>query len=155
GQVIFLSANEMRQVLQSDIPGNIKSATLVPLIHAGNFKAALCMISVDLTLPFSEKDMKMVANLSGRVAVVVSHAELFAQVERQAVTDPMTGLYNRRHFSEQMSKEIDRFQRFGRPFSYIIVDLDYLKKINDSLGHQFGDSAIKHISTVLKKQVRD
>ncbi len=78
-----------------------------------------------------------------------------AQVERQAVTDPMTGLFNRRYFQEQLTKEIDRYQRFGHPFSLIIADLDFLKKINDKFGHPGGDMAIKHIANVIKLNVRD
>lgn len=157
-QRIFLTANQIREKLAGksiEIPEDLKSATLFPLVHAGNFKAGLCLVSSDRETPFPEKDMHMVTDLADRVAVVVSHAELFAQVERQAVTDPMTSLFNRRYFTEQLSKEIDRYQRFGHPFSYIIVDLDYLKKINDSLGHHFGDTAIKHIANVMKRSVRD
>jgi diguanylate cyclase (GGDEF)-like protein len=152
---LFLTAADISNALGGMVVDPVKSATLIPLIHAGNFKAALCMVSCERQRPYGEKDMKMVSDLADRVAVVISHAELFAQVERQAVTDPMTGLYNRRYFNEQLSKEIDRYQRFGRPFSYIIIDLDFLKKINDTLGHQFGDAAIKHIANVLKKKVRD
>lgn len=152
---VFMQPEQISEALGGIPCDPIKSATLVPLIHAGNFKGALCMVSCDRQRPYGEKDMKMVNDLADRVAVVISHAELFAQVERQAVTDPMTGLYNRRYFNEQLTKEIDRFQRFGRPFSYIIIDLDYLKKINDTLGHQYGDAAIKHIAAVLKKKVRD
>ncbi len=157
GQTIFLKPPAISQLLKDDtpMPANCKAVVMVPLVHAGNFKAALCMVLGDRQRPLPEKDMKMVTDLADRVAVVVSHAELFAQVERQAVTDPMTGLYNRRYFQEQLSKEIDRFQRFGHPFSFIIVDLDFLKKINDTLGHHFGDSAIKHIANVIKRNVRD
>lgn len=158
GQTIFLTAHELQNNLAyKDIvpPASFKSATLVPLVHAGNFKAALAMVSCDRQRPIAEKDMKMVADLADRTAVVVSHAELFAQVEQQAVTDPMTGLFNRRYFQEQLAKEIDRFQRFGHAFSFIIIDLDYLKKINDTLGHHFGDVAIKHIANITKRSVRD
>jgi len=157
-QRIFMTAEQIKERLAGktiEIPDDLKSATLFPLVHAGNFKAGLCLVSSDRESPFPEKDMHMVTDLADRVAVVVSHAELFAQVERQAVTDPMTGLFNRRYFTEQLTKEIDRYQRFGHPFSYIIVDLDYLKKINDSLGHHFGDAAIKHIANVMKRSVRD
>ncbi len=77
--------------------------------------AGLCLVSSERENPFPEKDMHMVTDLADRVAVVVSHAELFAQVERQAVTDPMTSLFNRRYFTEQLTKEIDRYQRFGHP----------------------------------------
>lgn len=155
---IFLTPTEINAKLAAKgivIPQSVKMATLVPLVHAEQFKAALCLVSTDRSRPYPEKDMNMVADLAERVAVVISHAQLYAQVEQQAVTDPMTGLFNRRHFNEQLSREIDRFQRHGHPFSYIIIDLDFLKKINDTLGHQFGDEAIKHIAAVLKKQVRD
>ncbi len=159
GQTIFLTHDEMVQKLSADggieVNPKYKGVTLVPLIHAGNFKAALCMVASDRSRPHPEKDMKMVADLADRVAVVVSHAELFAQVERQAVTDVLTGIPNRRYFDEQFAKEIDRFQRFGHAFSFIMVDLDHLKKINDSLGHPFGDAAIKHIANVIKKNIRD
>lgn len=158
GKTIFMSAEDMKRRLDEHgivRPENLRGATLVPLVHAGKIKAALCMVSNNRARPLAEKDMKMVADLADRVAVVVSHAELFAQVEQQAVTDPMTGLFNRRYFQEQLAKEIDRFQRFGHAFSFIIVDLDYLKKINDTLGHHFGDAAIKHIANVLKRNVRD
>ena len=158
GQTIYLPHDDLVKKLEGrdiEVPAQYKSATLLPLIHAGNFKAALCMVSTARSNPFPDKDMKMVADLADRVAVVVSHAELFAQVEKQAVTDAMTGLYNRRYFNEQLTKEIDRFQRFGHAFSFIIVDLDFLKKINDSLGHHHGDTAIKHIANVLKRSVRD
>ncbi|HEY9681786.1 MAG TPA: diguanylate cyclase [Oculatellaceae cyanobacterium] len=158
GQTIYLPHEELKKKLEGrnvEVPIAYKSATLLPLIHAGNFKAALCMVSTARANPFPDMDMKMVADLADRVAVVVSHAELFQQVEKQAVTDAMTGLFNRRYFNEQLIKEIDRFQRFGHAFSFIIVDLDYLKKINDTLGHHHGDAAIKHIANVLKRNVRD
>lgn len=160
GQTIFLMEDEIKARLAGrdvPIPEEYRSATLVPLVQAGTFKSALCMVSSEKDRAIPSSDMKMVADLADRVAVVVSHAELFAQVERQAITDPMTGLYNRRYFSEQLSKEIDRFQRFGHAFSLIVVDLDFLKKINDEseLKHMAGDAAIKHVANTIKHKVRD
>jgi diguanylate cyclase (GGDEF)-like protein len=137
------------------VPQDAKLVTVVPAIHRDLLKAAICLISTDGRSTFSVADMNSIKALAELVAVDIAHKELFEQVERQAVTDPMTGLHNRRHFGEQLSKEIDRNQRFGHPFSYIIIDLDFLKKINDTHGHQFGDEAIKHIANVVKKCVRD
>lgn len=161
GETIFLRREEIEELLNLSggrdlMNGSMtcRSATLIPLFYAGNFKAALCMVS-DQSRRLPEKDNHMVVDLADRVAVVISHAELFAHVEHESVTDPMTGLFNRRHFESQLGKEIDRYQRFGHPFSFIIIDLDYLKKINDTLGHHFGDEAIKHIGNVLKRSVRD
>ncbi|MCW5821531.1 MAG: diguanylate cyclase [Cyanobacteria bacterium TGS_CYA1] len=158
GATVFLDRTQINDILtekgiNSSIP--FTSATLVPLFYGGVYKAALCLISPDQVRQLPEKDELMVLDLADRVAVVISHAELFAQTETASFTDPMTGLFNRRHFETQLGKEIDRYTRFGHPFSFIIVDLDYLKKINDTLGHHYGDEAIKHIGKVVQKSVRD
>lgn len=158
GQTVHLSPDEMKERLPSQFwsqKWEERAVTLVPLGQGNNFKAILLLVARDSGKPMPDKDMRMVIDLADRVGVVISHAELFATVERQAVTDAMTGLFNRRYFEEQLSKEIDRFQRFGHPFSFIIVDLDFLKKINDNLGHHVGDAAIIHIGNVIKRSVRE
>ncbi len=158
GATVFLERTQIDDVLKErgiTSPISYTSATLVPLFYGGVYKAALCLISPDQIRQLPEKDELMVLDLADRVAVVISHAELFAQTETASFTDPMTGLFNRRHFETQLGKEIDRYTRFGHPFSFIIVDLDYLKKINDTLGHHYGDEAIKHIGKVVQKSVRD
>ncbi len=158
GATVFLDRNQIDDYLKGkDVVSAVpyKSATLVPLFYGGIYKAALCLISPEQIRPLPEKDEHMVLDLADRVAVVISHAELFAQTETASFTDPMTGLFNRRHFETQLGKEIDRYTRFGHNFSFIIVDLDYLKKINDTLGHHYGDEAIKHIGKVVQKSVRD
>ena len=157
-KIPILSGSELKTRLESRgvaVPADASMATIFPLIHRENLKAALCLVSCDGRPRFSLQDMNMIQTIAEGVAVDIANKELFEQIERQAVTDPMTGLHNRRYFGEQLSKEIDRNQRFGHPFSYIILDLDFLKKINDNLGHQFGDMAIKHIANVIKKCVRD
>ncbi len=158
GNIVFLNQEELRQAWQGHeegLIGSIKAATLVPLLYGGEFKAILCLLHTEQMRMLPQNDMNMISDVSDRVAAVMSHAELFAQVERQAVTDPMTGLFNRRYFQEQLTKEIDRYQRFGHPFSLIIADLDLLKKINDTFGHPGGDMAIKHIANVMRANVRD
>lgn len=158
GQIPLLSRADIVEALKNgpfETPDDLQTVVLIPLRQGPYLKGALCMASPVAENYPSPPDMHMVKDVLNRVAVVLSHKELFEKVERQAVTDALTGLYNRRYFQEQLSRELDRHQRFGHPFSYIILDLDYLKKINDSLGHQFGDVAIKHIAQVMKKCVRD
>jgi diguanylate cyclase (GGDEF)-like protein len=158
GQTVFIPTEELKERLgpEFDSPEwNNRCVICVPLGQGNNFKAVLVMVAKDRTRAFPDKDMRMVIDMADRVGVVISHSELFATVERQAVTDPMTGLFNRRYFEEQLSKEIDRFQRFGHPFSFIIVDLDYLKKINDTKGHHVGDAAIIHTGNVVRRSVRE
>ena len=79
---------------------------------------------------------------------------LFENLKKEAVTDSLTELYNRRYFNQALQKELERAQRLQQHFSIISLDLDYLKKINDTYGHFFGDLAIRTIADILKKNAR-
>ena len=65
------------------------------------------------------------------------------ELQRLAMTDPLTGAYNRRHFFELAQQEFDRSRRYNRKISMIIFDVDYLKQINDSYGHVVGDRVLQ------------
>src|SRR5690606_22849335 len=62
---------------------------------------------------------------------------------RLSVTDPLTGVYNRRYLMEQLPREIDRASRYGRQLAAIMCDVDFFKKINDTHGHLTGDEVLK------------
>lgn len=76
------------------------------------------------------------------------------RLRRLAVTDPLTGLLNRRYFADRLRHELERAKRYGTPLSLLVVDLDWLKAINDGLGHNAGDRAIKAVATTLSKGLR-
>lgn len=76
------------------------------------------------------------------------------RVEAISVTDELTGLYNRRHFNEVFPVELARASRHHMTFALMIMDVDYFKKYNDSLGHQMGDKALMEIGTVLKNRLK-
>ena len=75
-------------------------------------------------------------------------------LRRMLISDPLTGLSNRRHILDFLNQEIARAQRTGRPFCVLMVDLDHFKSINDSLGHQVGDQALILLAEWLSKGVR-
>jgi|LNFM01.1.fsa_nt_gb diguanylate cyclase (GGDEF)-like protein len=77
-----------------------------------------------------------------------------AELARQAITDPLTGLFNRRHLREILQQEHARFQRTARPFAVIVGDIDHFKIINDRHGHQCGDAVIVAVSAVIRDAVR-
>lgn len=76
------------------------------------------------------------------------------KVEALAVTDPLTGLYNRRHLSFRLKEEYARAKRHQRPLSVIMVDLDGFKRINDEYGHDEGDKVLKRVAAILAEKVR-
>lgn len=89
-----------------------------------------------------------------QIEMAITIAHLFQTVKQEAVTDVLTGLYNRRYFEESVEKEVQRAKRQKTPFSVIGIDLDHLKQINDTYGHSYGDLAIKTIADILKSNAR-
>jgi diguanylate cyclase (GGDEF)-like protein len=71
-----------------------------------------------------------------------------------ATTDSLTGIFNRRHFLELGEIEFDRYRRFGRIFSFIVIDINNFKAINDSYGHPTGDLVLQRFCAVLTKEKR-
>ena len=74
--------------------------------------------------------------------------------EEAAFTDHLTGLANRRRFERQLEREVGRVERFGHPFTLLMVDIDNFKNLNDSFGHDIGDDAIRRLSKVLREGTR-
>ena len=86
--------------------------------------------------------------------VLRENVELHVQAAQAAFTDALTGLYNRRHFDRLLELEIKRAERFGHPLAVLLVDMDELKGINDSLGHAAGDEALRSLAEILRMQLR-
>jgi diguanylate cyclase (GGDEF)-like protein len=80
--------------------------------------------------------------------------QLYQVVQKQAITDPLTGMYNRRGFYEIVEREIIRAKRYNHPLSLIAFDIDHLKKINDKYGHPFGDQVFMEITARCIKEFR-
>jgi diguanylate cyclase (GGDEF)-like protein len=76
------------------------------------------------------------------------------EVERQAVRDPLTGLYNRRMLEERLNDEFERAKRYQRPLSLLMIDIDNLKLVNDVYGHDWGDAVLQKIAQRLREKTR-
>jgi diguanylate cyclase (GGDEF)-like protein len=74
--------------------------------------------------------------------------------EEAAFTDHLTGLANRRRFERQLEREVGRVERFGHPFTLLMLDIDNFKNLNDSFGHDSGDDAIRRLGKVLREGTR-
>ncbi len=103
---------------------------------------------------FSIDDTALLGSLADLLCVAIENADLHEEREQQAVTDGLTGVANRRHFNEMFAREFERARRYDQPLALIIADLDFLKKVNDTHGHQAGDEAIKAIARVMRESSR-
>ena len=81
-------------------------------------------------------------------------AEYQHKLAQGALHEPLTGLYNRRHFTERLSAELSAAQRHGRPLALLLVDVDHFKRVNDEHGHLAGDEVLKTVANVLQGVVR-
>jgi diguanylate cyclase (GGDEF)-like protein len=91
---------------------------------------------------------------SYQIAAQISNASLHQQVEKMALTDGLTGLYNHRHFQERLSHELERAGRHDQHLSLLLLDIDHFKKLNDTYGHPFGDVVLKGVSARLSGMAR-
>lgn len=106
--------------------------------------------------PVSLKTVLMdVLSSSGlvRVPVILEYDEL-KKIQLNAVTDPLTGLYNRRLFAESFEKELNRARRYGLPLGIVILDLHRFKEVNDKYGHPRGDEVLRAAAATLQKALR-
>ena len=130
-----------------------KCISLLPIKTQDSKFGAVLVVSPRKEITETEQNfLKLFTN---QVDLAITIAGLFETIRNQAVTDPMTGLYNRRYFSSYVVQEVERSTRLNQPFSLITLDLDHLKQINDTFGHSIGDEAICTIAHVLKKNARN
>jgi diguanylate cyclase (GGDEF)-like protein len=88
-----------------------------------------------------------------RVPVFIEYDE-FKKLQLNAVTDPLTGLYNRRLFGENFEKELNRARRYGHPLALVILDMHRFKEVNDKHGHPRGDEVLRSAASTLRKTLR-
>jgi diguanylate cyclase (GGDEF)-like protein len=105
--------------------------------------------------PFSDRDRELLSYHAGTASVSIQNVGLHEAVQRQAVTDELTGLYNHRRFQEAMAAETERARRFDQPMSLVMLDIDNFKSVNDTYGHQQGDRVLAEVARVLRESSRE
>jgi diguanylate cyclase (GGDEF)-like protein len=105
--------------------------------------------------PFTPGERELFHYLAGSAAVSIENVGLHETVERQAVTDELTGLFNRRRFQEAMTTEVERARRFNQPLGLVLLDIDDFKAVNDTYGHQQGDLVLREVARVLRERSRE
>ncbi len=101
-----------------------------------------------------EEDIPTLSVFANQVASALENARLFADVQRLALTDGLTGLHTRRHFFELAYEEFYRSRRYNHPLSILMLDLDHFKKVNDTYGHAAGDIALEKTAATCKRLLR-
>jgi diguanylate cyclase (GGDEF)-like protein/PAS domain S-box-containing protein len=101
-------------------------------------------------------DMAALMTLVGNtISLIVDKITLFQETKRLSITDSLTGLFNRRYFFKSLENEIARAKRYGNMFSLMLFDIDNFKVINDTYGHQAGDTVLQETANILKSISRE
>lgn len=132
---------------------HIRSWLGVPLIVQGR---VIGLLAIDSSKPngFDEAMKDVASQFAIQVAVTLENARIHREAQTQAITDPLTGVYNRRGLFQLGEFEFQRARRINRPFSALMFDIDHFKKVNDRFGHAAGDQVLHQVAQRCLKNSR-
>ena len=151
----------MKSVQDLIAPLGIRSILVMPIIFEEKVIGTLFLRTSRTNLSFTGNEIRLLQSISDAAANTLYNAFLFSQVEDEktrleklAITDYLTGIYNIRYFYHRIIEEFSRAERYDMPISCLMVDIDFFKKINDAYGHKIGDMVLKEFALQLKKHTR-
>ena len=131
----------------------IKSLICVPLIYSHDVVGILYVDDFAVR-KFAPEDIQTLEILASFASIAIHNARSHTLIRQQAITDSLTGLFNRRCFEDILSREFQRAERHGRAFSLALVDVNDFKKYNDTYGHQAGDQALSSLGEAIRRAIR-
>ena len=141
-----------RQELEPDYsPESEKRGFLLPLVPGKNVIGCLFVWGKDI----DELDSPAFSLFSSQIAVAFENARLLERIQQIAITDELTGLYNRRGLFEIGRLEIERTRRYNQPLSAIVMDIDHFKRVNDKYSHAVGDQVLRSFAKCVQENTRE
>jgi len=126
-----------------------------PMVAKKSMFGLLVAIHTDDGSMYSAEDVQLITILANHAAITVENTVLYQKLEREAITDGLTGVYNYRYLISSLETEIKRARRFKQSFSFVMLDVDNLKTYNDRLGHLSGSQALKEIAGLISESCRE
>lgn len=133
---------------------NTQTLLMVPLVVRDEAIGLLELEESRHRHEFSQQDIRLAQALVAQAAMAIENARLYEETRHQAITDGLTRLFNARFFYQELERELERSQRYGRFCSLIMLDLDDFKKYNDRYGHQAGDDLLRELAGLMRGVIR-
>jgi diguanylate cyclase (GGDEF)-like protein len=135
-------------------PAGAETAVAVPLVRGDRTIGVIALYGRATPEPFAEEDAQTLSSFAAQASVAIENVLLHQETRQLSITDGLTGVWNRRYLDLTLRKEIERAQRFGRPLSVLMLDIDRFKRVNDRLGHQRGDEVLVEVTRRMIDQLR-
>lgn len=154
-EILFVEDTEQVHFFNNPlaIKEGIRSLICIPLVTKGNIHGVLYL---DDFVPrsFDKDRMKLISVLASFAAMAIENAKLHHKTLQMAITDALTGLYNRRYFEQELPQELERASRYNQSFGLLMIDVDNFKSFNDTFGHPMGDRILATIAAAIEKSLR-
>jgi diguanylate cyclase (GGDEF)-like protein len=153
GRAGIMQADEVNKRLRY----RTNSYMVVPLVASGQCLGVIALTDRADGQTFETRDLASARLLAAPAALALARhrtSQSLDELSRAASVDPVTGLFNRRHFEAQLHAEVQRARRQQQDLALLMVDIDDFKRINDTLGHLEGDRALRDVANLLRRGVR-
>jgi len=127
----------------------------LPLFTGGAAVGTVLTVKKEKGYWDNEETSRLLSTYVGLASSALDNVRLISLTKHAAITDALTGIYNRRFFVETLEKQVSLAKRHKEPLSLLIADLDHFKNLNDTYGHTAGDHALQQVSIILKDSIRE
>lgn len=134
---------------------HVYSLFYLPITYEGKLHGLLGGHKCESEQIWSTDNQNFLTQVADQVSTSVTTARLYRRVERQATTDGLTSLFNHRTGQEKLAEQLRIAERYGRNLCVIMLDVDHFKSINDTYGHPVGDTVLKTLAHIVKRDCRD
>ncbi|HEY7471316.1 MAG TPA: diguanylate cyclase [Gemmatimonadota bacterium] len=148
--------NPRMSPVRKSLPARARGSSIlvVPILEHESSRGVLFVRLEETRRDFTEQEIRLCRILADVAGQALQRADEYAELAEAARRDPLTGLYNVRAFHRALAEEIERSERTGSSFSLLMIDIDYLKRVNDRFGHLAGDRVLQRVAEVIADQVR-
>lgn len=161
---VHIGKNYSSGLVCKHIPASSADYMCVPLIAQGEILGLIYMqtsvpdswaiLQDDAVSPLLAMNQQLAITVAKQISMALANLNLRESLHMQAIIDPLTGLYNRRYMEETLAREIHRGRRKEAPIGIVLMDIDHFKRINDSYGHEAGDTLLAALGGFFKKHIR-
>jgi len=151
--MIIPDTNKHPDWIKTDSTSGVMSWAGAPILE-GNHVIGFLSLNNYIANYYSQNHAEILSAFASQASIALTHARLHKEIQEMAITDPLTGILNRRGLQRWGQYEIDRAKRFNSPLSAIYYDLDKFKIVNDTYGHDTGDEVLKQVVSCCLSVIR-